>query len=69
MQRVGRAGRCASLNARALLFVEKSMFESQKKKRRKADTLEAIDFEVDEEELESEAEEHYLTTFMVALLL
>lgn len=57
MQRAGRAGRCASLNARALLFVEKSMFESQKRKRRKADTPETPDFE-GEEELESEVEEN-----------
>jgi len=59
MQRAGRTGRYASLSAQALLFVEKSMIESsQKRKRHKADTLEAADFEVDEEELESEAKEH-----------
>jgi superfamily II DNA helicase RecQ len=57
MQRAGRAGRRADLDARALLFVEKSMFESQKKKRRKTDTAESLDLDVDEDELDSDLEE------------
>ena len=57
VQRAGRAGRSASLNARALLFVEKSMFESQKRKRRKADTS-IPDFEIDEEAPESDLDDH-----------
>ena len=55
MQRAGRAGRCGSLNARAFLFVEKSMFESQRKKRRKTDMA---DLEFDEDEDESDPEDH-----------
>ena len=57
MQRAGRAGRCGSLNARALLFVEKSMFESQRKKRRKTDMAETADLEFDEDEDESDLED------------
>ncbi|KAF8168911.1 P-loop containing nucleoside triphosphate hydrolase protein [Pholiota molesta] len=69
-QRAGRAGRSANINARAILLVEKSMFERTKKRRRKAappgeledtfpeelgaDEEEGSEVELDAENIESE---------------
>ena len=57
MQCAGHAGQCTGLNAQALLFIEKSMFELHKKKWCKTDTTETLDFDMDEDELESDLKE------------
>ncbi|KAJ7222321.1 P-loop containing nucleoside triphosphate hydrolase protein [Mycena pura] len=62
-QRLGRAGRCPGLQARAIMLVEKSMFQRKKPKgssgTKPAAPVEAeIDGGNDSEEEEAEAEEH-----------
>jgi superfamily II DNA helicase RecQ len=60
IQRAGRAGRSPVINARAILLVEKSMFQWRKKRRmrrRVGDGSEESGSEVDEQESEDDEEE------------
>jgi len=55
IQRAGRAGRATSIMARAILLVEKSMFERQRKKKRCKDS--ALIIEEDEKDEEGNGED------------